>query len=877
MSDEVLDTPTLPTPALDGHRIAVVDTPAGHGRSELLRQHASSLGSAAVTVVAPVGPDDADRAMAEVDRALHDVRTVVIDDVHRGGPGMLEALSHRCAALPDGARLVVGGAGLGSLPLGDPLLDGTAVRLGPAQLPLRASGAVLDDVLRTAWRRDLTEAQRSILGPVIRAGTVDRDLIARVATALGEPTAVDGLARLPLVEVGPTHVDIDVRWTHVVDVDESRHRTVTSALANALVDSPRDETDLDEAGRLAIAAMDADTLRRVVRAALASHPPRVGAHTLRSWWECGLLAAQDPHTRWLAGVCHALRGAQLDRAVEHLRAAREGFAELDDHEGEIDAGLALGIAARRTGDLTTLAELVLRSRELEDDGAARAASTRLLGEALLHQMSGEPDAALGVLAQVPADAFDGDWAAQVLMMRGTNLLLMGRHHEAAAQLLAATGVGSAWSYATALSLLAAARWTSGDGDRAVQDLAVAQQHARRVGAVAVADLARATRAAMLAALGDPDASEEIADAATGDHLDDEGRRLLEVARALHAAQNGDAASARRAISPVRPPDRGVLSTFWTVALQTALGTDGSARWVEVVERHGSLRPALEAGRAAAAHLAGGPSAPAVFTPYLPLVWCEPGEELVELQLLGAATARRGRRVVDHRAWDRGRVRELCLHLALIDDSSRDLAAGRLWPDLAPDAAARNLRVTLTHLLDVVDPRRPRGSGSDLIDDRHGVVRFASSDRLRIDIRRSADAARAIVDAAAAGDDSKLLASARRLAREPSGQFLAGSTIGEWIEPYSRIWTDLLLRATSSAAPAALRAGDPDLAEELARRGLELDPWAERLHQLLVRARLARDDLDGARRAWREAIAQLDELGVRPERETVRLGAELGIH
>lgn len=864
-------------------QVVVVDVPAGHGRGALLEELAAADGRHVVRTATTTDTDtdtDDDAALLEqLGEAIAgpDV-VVVVDDLHRRASATIAAVGDLCRHLPASTRLLIGGSGLAGLGVGELLLDGRAVRVGPDQLPLRTDDEeLLDAVLRDAWRRDVDEPVRHLLDAIVTTGVTRRDLLRHLVAELGDDGCVDRLGRLPLVELGREQIAVDPRWHGITRGSDDQRRRAASVLAGALVAAGApDDAALDEAGSLAILAADPEALRRVVRAALGSHPPRVGAHTLRTWRESGLLGDDDPHAVWLDGVCSALQGARLDHAASRLEAARAAFADAGDLDGEIDSALALGIVARRTGDLGTLATLVARSHELEALGAARAANTRLLGEALLHQMGGDPVAALASLERVPADAFEGDWAAQVSMMRGTNLLLCGRYDEAVAQLTAATGAGSAWSYVTALQLLAIARWSRGDGDRAVEDLAVARRRARQAGAPSAADLASATSAAMLAALDDARAATELSTAATGEYLDDEARRQLQAARTFLAVSSGDLDGAAAAAGALDPPPRAVLSTFWTVALQTALGVAGSDRWPDVVARHEALRPALDAGVAAAAHLAGGPPAPAEHAPYLPAAWCEPGAEVIELELLGAAMVRRARREVRHRAWDRGRVRELCLHLALIDDSSRELTAGRLWPELAPEAASRNLRVTLSHLLDVLDPERPKGSGSDLVEEAQGLLRFASTDRLRIDVRRAAEAAHRIVDADAAGDERSLLAAARRLAREPSGRFLAGSVIGEWIEPYERLRTDLLLRAVAAAAPAALRAGDPDLAEELARRGLEFDPWAERLHQLLVRARLARDDLDGARRAWREAIAQLDELGVSPERETVRLGSELGL-
>jgi DNA-binding SARP family transcriptional activator len=732
----------------------------------------------------------------------------------------------------------------------------------------------LDDELRSAWRDELGDSERGVLELVLATGVSRVDVFE--STAPGGSAAIAGLDRLPLVEVDAGRIHVDERWSDVVDVGPDLIRDIATQLVQALLEGPCSESDLVDAGRLALAAGDPGCLRSVIRAALSQHPPRVSVHFLRTWSDADVLPPGDPHREWLRGVCAAVRGDQLESAVASLGAARAAFDAAGDHEAEINVGLALGIAARRVDDLATLATLVVRARELEKQGEERAAHTRLLGEALLRQMGGEPEKALELLDRIPATAFAGDWAAQVLMMRGANLLLCERFEDALAQVEASTGVGSAWTYATALSLLSTTRWRQGDQHGALEDAAEAERQARRIGAVATEALACAMRAAMLGVMGHADAAEVAAAAGAHAHMDDEGRRLVQVAIAMQAVNDGQLGLAAATAAAIEPAERATLSTFWTISLQTALGLTAPERWSELCERHESLRPALRAGLAAAELLHGGKPVPRELAPYLPASWCVPAEEWVEIRLLDDAEVRRGGRRVDHPSWDRARVRELCLHLALVQSSSRELAAGTLWADRSPEAASRNLRVTLSHLLDVLDPDRPRGGGSDLVENRQGVLRFAATDRLHIDVRRAAEAARAIVAADAANDARTLLAAARRLGRERSGRFLAGGAVGDWVEPHQRMWTDLMASAVAAAAPVALDAGDPELAEDLVRRGLELDPWAERLHQLLVRARLAQDDLDGARRAWRTAVSHLEELHVRPESATLRLGRELGL-
>src|SRR5690606_9176735 len=70
---------------------------------------------------------------------------------------------------------------------------------------------------------------------------------------------------------------------------------------------------------------------------------------------------------------------------------------------------------------------------------------------------------------------------------------------------AATGSGGAWSYATALELLGATRWLRGDRIGALHDLEDAEALAASVGSTVTSQHARALRAVLLAADGDPDA------------------------------------------------------------------------------------------------------------------------------------------------------------------------------------------------------------------------------------------------------------------------------------------------------------------------------------------------------------------------------------
>ena len=65
-------------------------------------------------------------------------------------------------------------------------------------------------------------------------------------------------------------------------------------------------------------------------------------------------------------------------------------------------------------------------------------------------------------------------------------------------------------------------------------------------------------------------------------------------------------------------------------------------------------------------------------------------------------------------------------------------------------------------------------------------------------------------------------------------------------------------------------GDVDDAERVARRAIDVDPWAEDAYAVLVSVALARGDRPAARRTLDRVLAALADLEVEPSEETRRL-------
>ena len=849
-------------------------------------------------------------ALAGAVPARHQVALVVDGVDITGGPGA-SLVSELVGELAEGAHLVLSGRRLPKVGIARMVASGTGVLLGPGDLAFRPDeveeligGRISRDFgqltewpamvgLIRAGHADLAveyvhdevlaDADPVVVRALAAVAAVDGGTDSQVAGVLeavgiGPPDVVDAVrrvvARLPLAG-GPGGCWPDPVWTEAT-------RTVLSAgerdlACVAKVRGLVAAGGLGEAGRMAVRTRSAVALAEVVRAALSSQPPLATFDDLRSWSASGVLGWDSPEGRWLATTVDLQKGDVDGGATGRLEEVRRAFAAAGDVTGETYLLLHLGHLARADDDIAELGRILRRGEELAALGQPAAAALVALGRAVAAQMSGDPAGALVALERVPPGSLIGDWGAQALMIRGTNLLLSGRNQAAVLALESATGEGSDASQAVAFDLLATARWYAGDPLGALGDAETAESLAGRADVPGLVQRIRATRACFLAASGQAGPARALVDGVArwgGPAQSDETAALCRIVEALLAADVDDLPGVRKVVDELALTGRAVRTSPWTVALATALdpaGADDLSAAGETVARSRSRA----AGRAAAAHLDGGAPAGASFRPFLPARWCTADSPLVTVSLLGTGTVHRGLLPVEHPAWGRSRVRELCLHLALVDDRSREGVAAALWPDLEDRAAGRNLRVTLTHLLDVLDPNRERSRGSRLVTDRAGCLSFARGGGLHIDLWDVESRASAIL-ASSEPERPDLLAHARQLSRSGTGPLLGGSPVGGWVDPHARRLDDLVATAALAAGDRAMRAVDPRLAEALGQRALAADPWSERAHRMVIDARFVLGDHDGARRAAEHALSVLADLGATPAVETRVLLRRIGV-
>lgn len=843
-------------------------------------------------------------ALAACDRELP--TALCLDRFELAGRAGTDLLHLLVADSPPGIHLVVSARHLGPVGLGRLVVAGKGRLLGwrdlafdsaeqsllgfahdpvdetaawPALAFLQTQGAselIVDYLHDEVLAHEPPEVVRALAALSVVGGCVTDDLADITSPVLdGLPSVVrddvlDRVAELPLVGRGSSGCwphPVWIRATRTALDPEERRRVVDGRIAALL-----GRGAVSEAGRMAIEVSDAEALRSVVRSALAAIPVSASVTDLRAWQKADLLPADLPEARWLDALLRSRDDDELMQ-FQRLEEVRHAFEARGDLDGETGVLLQLGNLARARGDLAALVDLLARAKVLAGRGDARARSLVALGEAIAAQLAGRPEDAVRAVDSVAAGSLPADWAAQALMIRGVNLLLAGRFEAAVANLEAATGEGSEGSLATAHDLLSTARWQAGDPHGALDDAALSVSYASRVGAPARLQLSQSWLACLLAATGQDQETGALLEQihSGGPLLTTEGTALTAVAEALLRIDHPE--SARSLLQSTDVIDRPVRSSLWRHALLEAVSPAGTPT-MPGPQMPGFDR-AIAAGAAGRRLLAGGPPAEPRHRPYLPARWCVASPASTTVSLFGIGTVRRDHRVVDHPAWQRARVRELCLYLAVVEQAPRAQVAATLWPDRDERSAGQNLRVTLSHLLDVLDPDRGPARGSRLLRETSGAIRFDPGSGLRVDVwdvQRHAE----FVLTTPEDQRASVLAHARRLLALRTGPLLDATLIGDWSDPYRRRLDDLVLDAAGRAGELALYGPDLKLAVDLGRLALVIDPWSETGHRLVIEGLLAQGDLDGARRAQVEAISLLDDLGVAPGPAIVLLGYRLGL-
>ena len=334
----------------------------------------------------------------------------------------------------------------------------------------------------------------------------------------------------------------------------------------------------------------------------------------------------------------------------------------------------------------------------------------------------------------------------------------------------------------------------------------------------------------------------------------------DLARAVTAVRENRRLPSDTAPLPATGVVRAHLPVPWVAELgiaAVAAGREDGARLLE--EAWPDSRPAV----AGLAEAAGGPLRKAARATLGRLA--VPPTSPLELRLLGPLELLRDGVAMDAPDWRRERVRSLLAYLALHGTVSRERLADDLWPTLDGDGQSRNLRVTLTYLLRVLEPGRGRRDASFFVRQQGNNLSLHAAEWLDVDVWAFDASCFSAEQADRQGSPSRVLEHA-----------LAAIALwrGDPVELASEQWAVTLLEqrrlrfatVATRAGELLLARGRTEHARTLAEQALTIDPWLEAAHRLVV-ASHADDDL-AARRAlarYREAIR---ELGLSPDETTL---------
>ncbi len=219
---------------------------------------------------------------------------------------------------------------------------------------------------------------------------------------------------------------------------------------------------------------------------------------------------------------------------------------------------------------------------------------------------------------------------------------------------------------------------------------------------------------------------------------------------------------------------------------------------------------------------------------------------------------------------RGRVRELLCVLVVERTVTRDRVLDLLWPDFDLDRARPNLRVTLTHLQRLLEPRRRTGDPPYFLRADGEHLRLVAVAGLDVDLWRVEQHLDEAEAARREGDSAARVAALRATADRWRGDPLPDLDGIARLAGVGRQVSRRLVDATLDLGELELVLGDHAAAATRAARALAADELDERAHRLAIAAALQRRDPVAVTTATGNLHRALDELGVEPEASTAML-------
>lgn len=231
---------------------------------------------------------------------------------------------------------------------------------------------------------------------------------------------------------------------------------------------------------------------------------------------------------------------------------------------------------------------------------------------------------------------------------------------------------------------------------------------------------------------------------------------------------------------------------------------------------------------------------------------------IRVSTFGGLAVLRDDRAVEQRRWRGSTARRLLVRLLAADGRAvaREQLEADLWPEAASERARGNLRVALSRLRDVLEPRRRKGAESRFIEVAGERVGLSTEVREGWDVTRWRSAVDALAAATREGRETDAKTALETAVTLRSGPFVPES-LEDWTLELRRALDEQWLRVARQTATDWLESGSPALAASIAEALLAELRDDEPGWETLIRARRACGDRIGALRAIADARIALE--------------------
>jgi LuxR family transcriptional regulator, maltose regulon positive regulatory protein len=250
---------------------------------------------------------------------------------------------------------------------------------------------------------------------------------------------------------------------------------------------------------------------------------------------------------------------------------------------------------------------------------------------------------------------------------------------------------------------------------------------------------------------------------------------------------------------------------------------------------------------------------------------------LHIRTLGSFGIWRGDQEVRDRDWRSSKARQL-FQLLVTERGralSRDQVIDVLWPEMEPDPASNNLRVTINRLSKALEPDRPEGAPPAYLIQQSETYSLNTESDLEIDAVVFTSAVEEGRQAHQRGQRPAAVAALRRAVGLYGGPYLPDCLYEDWATVERERLALLFSEGAMLLATMLLDDGQIHEAIGLSWRVLDQDRAYEESYRLLMRAHAALGERTSALRLYERCVTVLhDDLGVEPLPETIALHQQI---